>query len=684
MDRRKFLKWGSFITVSAASTTALTACGGGNDDNDDSTPDAPAGPGDNSNPPPPAGNKLAFTQGVASGDPKPDSMILWTRIDGADGSTPQQVSVQLATDDKFTNLLVDTQVEADPSWDYTVRHKVTSLTAGTTYYYRFIAGGVTSTVGRTKTSPAAGASVAQMKFAFISCQDWSANHWGAFDEMLNEDLDFVVHLGDYIYEALPARFQVGLAEDSHTALKLPNGTALDTGSVYATTVADYRSLYKTYRTDPRLQALHARFPMIAIWDDHEFSDDCWQDHQTYTATDDETPQTARRRSANQAWFEFMPADVTLDLANPSFENIQIYRSFSFGSLATLVMTDERLYRADHIIPESTTAGFIGSRYLVNASALAAAEAQKIAAAGTALTPVSMLGDTQRAWWQTQMQGANTTWKLWGNEVSLLRMQVDGLAMVTNLMVQAVIATDPSDLSSPSTVAAITAAITQDVAAIKASGTLPGAFAKLHQLFDPAFGVAIVNASVAALNAMFPPLSFLNTILFDADQWDGYNAERKALMSFLKTNSIENVVALTGDIHAFFAGAVMDDYDTTKVPVMVDLVTAGVSSTSLFKFYVDQVNSNPTLHSLAPLVYQNVTNKLNDVMTTNNSWLKYVDTDAQGYSVVTLTPSQLTCDFKKMKPLVNGKLPASPAVASVTTATVAAGTPAVTISVPAPI
>jgi alkaline phosphatase D len=277
-----------------------------------------------------------------------------------------------------------------------------------------------------------------------------------------------------------------------------------------------------------------------------------------------------------------------------------------------------------------------------------------------------------------MQDATTTWKLWGNEVSLLRMQVDGLSSTIDVMTAAIIATDPSDLTALAST--IRTAVAADVNAIKTAGTLPGAWTNIHALFDHSFGVATVNASVAALNAMFPPLSFLNTILFDADQWDGYNAERKALMSFLKTNSIQNVVALTGDIHAFFAGAVMDDYDaTTKNPVMVDLVTAGVSSTSLFKFYVNEVNTNTSLHSLAPLVYQNVTNKLNDLMTANNSWLKYVDTDAQGYAVVTLTPTSLTCDFKKMKPLVNGKLPAAPAVASVMTATVAAGTPAVTMS-----
>jgi len=352
MDRRKFIKWGSFLTVSVASTGILTACGGGNDDGDSDSSGNAAPPANGSNPP--AGP--TFAQGVASGDPKPDSIVLWTRVDGANGTDPVNMTVQVATDDAFTKLVVNDTISADPSFDYTIRHKVVGLNASTSYFYRFIMGTTNSTVGRTKTAPADGAGVAQLKFAFISCQDWNANHWGAFDDMLNEDLDFVVHVGDYIYELLPARVLTGATEKTHTALTLPNGTKMDDGSVYATTVADYRALYKSYRSDPRLQALHARFPMIAIWDDHEFSDDSWQDHQTYTPTDDQTEQLARRRSANQAWFEFMPADVTLDLNNPGFENIQIYRSFTFGSLATLIMTDERLYRDDHVIPESVSGG----------------------------------------------------------------------------------------------------------------------------------------------------------------------------------------------------------------------------------------------------------------------------------------------------------------------------------------
>jgi alkaline phosphatase D len=573
--------------------------------------------------------------------------------------------------------VVNDTIAADPSFDYTIRHKVTGLDASSTYFYRFIMGTTNSTVGRTKTAPADGAGVSQLKFAFISCQDWNANHWAAFDDMLNEDLDFVVHVGDYIYELLPARVLAGATEKTHTPLTLPNGTKMDDGSIYATTVADYRSLYRSYRSDPRLQALHARFPMIAIWDDHEFSDDSWQDHQTYTPTDDQTEQLARRRSANQAWFEYMPADVTLDLNNPGFENIQIYRSFTFGSLATLIMTDERLYRDDHVIPESVTGGFLGSRYLVNRDTLAAAEQAKISAGGTQ----SMLGSTQLAWWKDQMLSSKpkTAWRLWGNEVSLLRMQVDGQEAVVQLVTDALVATDPGDLA-PIRNSLILPAVRLDIQAIKTSGTLPGAFAAIHALFDGSFGVPIVNASVAAINAILPPPSFLNVMLFDADQWDGYNSERKDMMSFLKGNTIPNVVALTGDIHAFFSGPVMDDFDaTTPVPVMVDLVTAGVSSTSLFKFYVDQIHTVPELAGLQALVYQNVTNKLNGTMSTNNSWLKYVDTDAQGYSVVTLTSDKLTCEFRKVKPLVNGELPAAPVVASTTTATIATGIPAVTVA-----
>ncbi|SAI67979.1 Alkaline phosphatase D precursor [Bordetella ansorpii] len=686
MDRRKFLKWGSFLTVSVATTT-LAGCGGSNDD------DGNEGGGESGGQTPPANGSItySFPQGVASGDPRPDSIVLWTRIEG-DAQNAVPVRVELAYDEAFAQKvnLTDATISAEPDWDHTVRHKITNLLAGTTYYYRFTVGETVSTVGRTRTAPAEAASVDELRFAFISCQDWSVNHWAAFDELVKEDLDFIVHLGDYVYETVDAGFQSGVVESAHGPLTLPDGTLRSDGATYATTLADYRTLYRSYRSDPRLQALHARFPMIAIWDDHEFSDDCWQDRQTYEVGDDETPRTARRRSANQAWFEFMPADVSLDLNNPSFNNIQIYRAFRFGKLASLVMTDQRLYRADHVIPETAAGSEIGSRYFVPKATLAALEGQKITAAGGALTPVSMLSDTQRAWWKRQMQNSTATWKLWGNEVSLLRMQFDGTQAVASLLAQGIVASFPTVPLQAATIALI-----QDLtAAAKPSPSAPPVtdYDNLEAVLAAApasLPGPAISAIKDSLNSQLPPSMLLDEYLLNVDQWDGYNAERKDLMAHLLNNGIQNVVALTGDIHAFFAGSVMADYDVATAdlePVMVDLVTAGVSSNSFFSYFKSVVDTNPAFAAAKPLIYSEsggvVTNTFNTTLNQfNGNWMKYVDTNAQGYAVVSLTESSLSCIFKKLKPLDGDKAPASPAVASQQVLTVAAGDPNVTVVSP---
>jgi alkaline phosphatase D len=668
MDRRKFIKWSGFMTVSVASATVLSACGGSDaTSNNSSTGGAPTG------------GTLAFSLGVASGDPQPDSVVLWTSVAGGDGVNPVNVDVQVSTTADFTALVVDTTVAASPEWNYTLRHQVTGLSADTIYYYRFSAGGVTSMTGRTWTLPAAGQALAQLNFAVISCQDWSVNHWAAFSAMQNEDINFIVHVGNYVYEQLNITLPTTPAHDpQHPAITLPNGTALPDGSIYATTLADYRALYATYRGDPRLQALHANWPMIAIWNDHEFSDDCWQDHETYTSA--EAEQTARRRSANQAWFEYMPTNVTFTATDPSFENIQIYRSFTFGNLATLVMTDERLYRAAHEVAEQVSGNPVGSRYFVPSATVAAAEQARLTASGNALTPVSMLGDTQRQWWQTQMSTATTTWKLWGNDVSLLRMQVDVLATITNALTQAVLATT-SGLTPFET--QFHTAIQADLAAAIAGNLIPAPFSNLNTFAAGlGFPAADIQETIDGLNALLPPYSLLTTMLMNADQWDGYNAERLSLMSFLASNSISNVVALTGDLNAFAAGTVMDNFDAaTPAPVMVDLVTAGISSTSLFTSYIAFVN-DPANHMgwVDKSATVNGFNSLDTMLTSNNSWLTYADTSAQGYSVITLTPNLLTCNFRKLAPVSPaGQVPtAATAVASTQVVTVQANTAAVTV------
>jgi len=841
MDRRQFLKYSGFITVSTA-TLGLSACGGGGETAPVTPPTPPA--------PPATGANWLFPQSVASGDPRADSVMLWTRaipatldVAAAVPSAPDTAirlvftdadnSAALGTNAALSGTaLVDTTVTLQSQFDNTIRHKVTGLSASKVYFYQFIAGDVRSNIGRCKTAPAATDDVAQLQFAYMTCQDWSINHWGAFANIAaNETLDFIVHVGDYIYETVGESFQVGAVEARHTALTLPDGTFLsgNSGGKYATTLADYRYLYKKYRTDTRLQAVHERFAFIAIWDDHEFSDDCWQDAITYDGTfnadGSDLHQPARRRGANQAWFEYMPADVNLDLANPGFQNIQIYRDFQFGKLMQLVMTDERLYRSDHVIPESSInpatgkpLGRIGSRYLVPEDLFNSVEAQKLAGATQiGLDPLSvcgMLGTTQRAWWMDKMKSSTATWKLWGNEVSLLRMGLDGSKAVATLLAlnsittlaTAIGATAVAAGGNVAVAAAIVAASTAGAtAALSQAGALAIAGAAASGASASAQGAAAVGAGLSATQAgiavaafgaalaaapagataqagagaqtiafgfikadvlangdasQFVAASgqqaalapFFTRFLLNCDQWDGYNAERKTLMNHLKTNAIGNVVAITGDIHSFFAGTVNDDYDATGggTPVMVDLVTAGISSDSFFSYIRDAAASlgniaalvsyplaipvpgvgtvnvsidlldytmgkaAPTLDSLLDQFRVQLRGALaalglpeaaldatvaavqaglranTDFSVTllglaqqlaalgNNPWLKHVNTDAQGYAVVTLTPGKMVTQFKQVNKLVGGNAPAS-VIARVTTATVTAGSVAVAIS-----
>lgn len=683
IKRRDFLKMGSFLTASVA-TLGIAGCN--NSNNDDSSAEAPAQPASTD-------AKWQFPQSVASGDPKPDSIILWTRVvpttvASVTASSTVDLSIRLrvtAVDKSATmgtttaflagdTLVADVVVPSYAAFDNTVRHKITGLSAGTTYYYQFQAGAVTSKVGRFKTAPAASASP-NLKFVFMTCQDWNSNHWAAFTDIAtnHSDLDFFVHLGDYIYET--DSFSSGTAETAHGQLTLPKGSELpDNSGKFAAYPEDYRYLYKSYRSDPRLQKVHEMFPVVAIWDDHEFSDDCWQDAETYDNANQLQP--SRRRAANQTWYEYMPADADFNQNDGSFQNIKIYRDLKFGTVAHLVMTDERLYRADHLIPETANnpltnqpVGRIGARYMVPEASLKYAELGKGPYGFGALTPndpnqfISMLGQTQRNWWMTTMQSSTAAWKIWGNEVSLLRMGVNGSNAVSTLLglsIQSYMAAPASlDVATASAAMAVQLAAgltTDDAAKAVAAATA------IKNNFNPADqGLAAVTAAttslvgngvdtttatnaaklgvgtyVQALQAaaggtsaqMAAAISFVasNTPLktfqqkfvLNADQWDGYRAERKGLMDFLHTNNIQNVVAITGDIHAFFAGQVYNDFpgEVTAVdassgtavetaasaggtPVIVDLVTAGISSSSWFTYLGQAVGSLSA--ALAPLV-----------------------------------------------------------------------------------
>lgn len=585
MDRRNFVKSAMYFTVASA-TLGLQACGGSSG----STATSDKG-------------KYLFSHGVASGDPKESSVVFWTRCVNSNASKDDiGLKLEISKSSAFDSLVASVALTASATYDFTVRAKVTNLSAASSYFYRFVAGQDVSATGQTKTAPAAGANLSELRFAWFTCQDWSVNHWGAMELLAQENIDFLVHLGDYIYETVGASFQTGAAEPAHTAIKLPEGQKLGTSGVFATTVDDYRTLYKTYRSDARLQALHAKCPMIAIWDDHEFSDDCWQDHQTYTNQNKQ--ETSRRRSANQAWAEYMPVDfgdVSFDLNKAGYDNIRIYREFKFGSLMHLIMTDQRLYRDDHIVSEALYANLlgrdpvngsdaVGSRYFVPSAWLRDFEKQN---ATSLQRPPSILGVTQSQWWKDTMKASTATWKVWGNEVTLNRMFLDMRAQA--------------------------------------------------------------------------PAPYNNLYIVNADTWDGYPTHKAEMLGYLKTQGIKNVVAVTGDLHAFQCGTVRDTQDTaTGTPVLVDFVAAGISSDSFYSYLKQNAGTTP----LAALVATPQT--FDGVMRLNNPDFAYLDHDAQGYAVATITANAFTVLFKKVKGLnADGSKPAAP-LAKTTRITVAAG------------
>ncbi|WP_281557967.1 alkaline phosphatase D family protein [Thalassomonas sp. RHCl1] len=367
-NRRKFIKT-LVISAGAVVSSSLVGCGGSSNSNKSETDPAPVTPSilDGSE---------YFPQSVVSGDPRPDSVILWTRVDtGTEADIP--LMLQVATDEAFNTLVVEENFDALASSDHCLKIRVTELKPGQHYYYRFIyqsgSSNYASRTGRTKTAPAIDADT-NVKFAYVSCQDYIGRYYNNYLSILdNDDLDFVIHLGDYIYETTgDALFQNTGSERSITFTDQEGALTIGVGesaTQAANSLDNYRQLYKTYRTDELLQKVHERFPMIAIWDDHEFSDDSWGDHATYLDGAADEQQTQRRKNSEIAYFEYMPIDheqphLADDLPagllgiddSHLYPNTRIYRDFHFGKHLHLAMTDFRTNRPDHIIPEDAFPG----------------------------------------------------------------------------------------------------------------------------------------------------------------------------------------------------------------------------------------------------------------------------------------------------------------------------------------
>ncbi|NMH67397.1 hypothetical protein HF072_01070 [Bacillus sp. RO3] len=371
-----------------------------------------------------------FPQSIASGDPTPTGAMLWTRVDPSEetGLTNKEFSSEVIywLENKSANdssleeginqgkfIMFEISKKADfstvemrgfsPIWkdhDHVVRVDLDGkLASQQAYYYRFITkSGLVSKTGRFKTLPAEGTDVQSASIGYVSCQDYTNGYFNALGYMADEEMDFFLHLGDYIYESVGDAAYQGNLEDRQ--IKLPSGQGK------AFTIQDYRKLYQTYRSDKDLQKLHENHAMIGIWDDHEFANDTY--YPAVAPDDNPESDPARRLIANQVWFEYIPARVPYN-ANGTFEDsIKIYRSITLGNLASIIMTDERLYRSAHPCGQETL-----DRYL-------AAGCEDIN-----LSSRTMLGKTQKDWFLNELKNAKGTWKIWGNEVQVTQLKVQG-------------------------------------------------------------------------------------------------------------------------------------------------------------------------------------------------------------------------------------------------------------------
>ncbi|MER5393701.1 alkaline phosphatase D family protein [Saccharopolyspora sp. NPDC002686] len=288
------------------------------------------------------GNPLpdgTFSLGVASGDPRPDGVVLWTRLapeplapDGHGGMPQSQVPVQyeVAEDERFSRITRRGTVIASPELAHAVHPEVGGLQPGREYFYRFRAGNQLSPVGRTRTLPAPGAQVAAFNFATASCQAWYHGHFSAYRHMAAEDLDAVVFLGDYIYE-------YGITSSNLWRRGAPElGTE---HQVEIETLEQYRLRYALFKTDPHLQAAHAAAPWSVTWDDHEVQNDYAADRSGYGIS----PQhfLHRRAVAYRAFYEHLPLSVA---ALPEGPTGQVHRRFDVGALARFNILDTRQYR----------------------------------------------------------------------------------------------------------------------------------------------------------------------------------------------------------------------------------------------------------------------------------------------------------------------------------------------------
>lgn len=507
-----------------------------------------------------------FPQGVASADPQPDAVLLWTRatppqqigervipIEHAYGPD-QAIVLQVSESREFEQLILEEELVATVESDYTVRTLVRGLQPDTTYFYRFLIDGDTSSrIGRTWTAPAE-TSKRPVHVMLASCQGYPVNEWGSYRRFLLEQTlpgepraDFVLHVGDYVYSY------------SGPEPEIPVGTGQDP---FEQALANKRRTYRGYHRDAELQDARAMFPFICIWDDHEYTNDAWQ---SVGGGRRGGPNQVGRLAATRAWFEYVPQILDESLTMEGVENhahnyrqpdgikrtatlgqfdeeflsldpdnlaaiycMTSYRTIHWGGMADLIIPDERSYRGPSANPSYTVVGleqgvpgdsaFSGMKLYEGDLLFTLAEGKRANGGNPPETvtlfgkqvanprrddpPVSMLGSTQKDWFKRSLSASKATWKVIVNSVPMKGFY---------------------------------------------------------------FNTGEISEEVGS--------GFKWT-----DSWDGFPNERKELMEYIIDNQINNVVSLTGDRHAHYAGMVASDYTADDLQYgAVEFTCASISA-----------------------------------------------------------------------------------------------------------
>jgi alkaline phosphatase D len=358
-----------------------------------------------------------FDLSVASGDPSPSGVVLWTHLRADAIAEGRELLFQVASDAAFSQLVLEGSVPASvvsADQDYTVKIDLEGrLAAGQRYYYRFVYGETVSRTGRCKTLPTG--SPSSLTLGLLTCQDYTNGYYGALRQLAqDESLDFVVHLGDIIYETVgDPSFQTLPFDDRKLAL--PSGQGVVQG------LADYRALYRSYRQDPNFQLALERHTFIIVPDDHETANDCYWDYEQDTLGAPDHPFSGDAGALRQlklesqrAWLEYVPARVTVNPgATHPHDYFASYRDFRFGDLLQLNMLDTRTYRSPHPCGE----GREFQRYVPLGCDAWRADGQ------------TMMGSAQRDWLSGRLGERGALWNVLGNQTLFAQLSLAGLTQI---------------------------------------------------------------------------------------------------------------------------------------------------------------------------------------------------------------------------------------------------------------